>query len=343
MILSFALAGKRLIISLKSTMSGLEMEQANQAWLSQDSLAWTTAIAKVMITWSSGAESKLSAIIRKHCPTRTFIAEWAEQSVDPTEISWIICIIAHGSEEQGQMMEYIYQQWQLVPHTNASGELVMAVVRFINHMGLASFPFMVALQKLLELDGVFQSDDARYQDRIRTILITRHHHHAIHNNRMGDMKPILDWCFEQLPIRCDRRSYNWISRILDTRHGHAILYLVEHTRGGEFQLWMLLLRCRRAILASTSYCPELEPIRIFGVYLYLLDQGWQFSSDETAIEPVGFWAPREKIKYPDQVELVTVDFGPDLEQQVVVPCPEFIQEIVQANRSLAKSARMTVA
>lgn len=312
---------------------------ADAAWLNQDAPKWTLYSDRIASSWASSVKANLIYAIQQCPPTRSFLADWMRHCHFPlANYTWSLCVFIHGSEDDGEMAEYMCRLWQDAPHASSSRDLVMGVVQCFSDSQLLRHPASPGVQKLLQLDRTFLGDtavDKCDQAKIKTILIAAHHHCSIRAAK-GHAALLLDWIFQICPLRCDQQSHAWINYVIDTGHTRAIEYLVEHTRGKDVQLWSSVLRPRHSVLASRIYCPELKPFRIFGVYLYSVGIGFRIFS--SSLRPGEACMTPEDLSSADD-ESVLVEYGPGLNCQAMMVCPSLIREAVNANRSLKKSAR----
>lgn len=325
---------------------------ASAAWWRQDVAMWVAHSNQAMCYHAMkyvGRSPELIHSIKQRSPTRQFLADWSRhcdaQGQSPGA-AWYLCAFIHGSDEQGGIAEYMYQLWQKASQTPSSHDLVAKTVRCIQDPHLLRLPVFLGIQKLLQLDGTFSEDTLTSvddQNEIKEILISAHHHFSIRAARDSVSHPalLLDWIFQQCPLRCDSQSYYWINQIAHTGLTYALTYLVNQTRGSDFQLWTALLRTFQPILASCTYCPELKPFRILGVYLYSLDRSiYHLVPDDS--DPDKVWLTTKGSVTVADSEPVLVEYGPELSLQGMAMCPPLIQEAVNANRSLKKSARSQV-
>lgn len=208
-------------------------------------------------------------------------------------------------------------------------------------------------------DQVTGTYPSTLRDRIRKAAICAVEYHLEYDkdesHRMtwaGYPLPTIEWILEQHPIRANQASWDLLNDpiISDPPTG---LFLMQYTRDSAMQLWVAIdppCSERARVVASRSYVTltylsdePVQVVRINGVYLYMLERCYRFTSDP-ADPNYGFQINNDYLLPASIIEgysqeRALVEHGPGFQEQSMMIIPKIIDAAVKSNSICVKSAR----
>lgn len=325
---------------------------AAQAWLDQEIDLWIIVITKICNEWHRNLRSDLIKIMCHRPPEDLLIQRWMAQSNPQMEDAWILCMFLHGGNPNSETMRAIQTGWDLLPRQKSTRQMILDLFACFSQSGNSCWDPLPGIKTLCSIRKIFEpSDDdldpeiETLQDEIRLNMVHSIQYCVIEKiQKVQDhFLSVVDWILEHHPIRCNRSSYDLVNLRYQNNNKITAQYLSDHTRNhaSELQLWTDLdTSFQHRVAASQFYYPDLKSsallvrvVRIRGVYLYMLDNGYRFP----VIGDLAEFRTCQGSSNLDGAVTLTVAYGPEFEHEIEVSCPQLIQRAVEANLSRAKS------